>query len=209
MIMKNILSMTVAAMLALGCVSGHWITLKNGQEVSQSEIDKDNLHCLERAALIYPYAAAISSSGSGTSGQSSTNCSKFGSGVNCTTTGGGYTAPTISTADGNITNRVNYYKTCITALGYKQIFIQDPEIGRDAATSNHERPVIIGCKFGSDSGCGQGESCRSAKGGGTECRKSDGSSTYERPVIVDCTSNSDCVKGQSCRSKSGGGSVCR
>lgn len=65
------------------------------------------------------------------------------------------------------------------------------------AVSNHN----MYCQ--SDINCSAGFSCRSKKGGGTECRARPDEHT------MSCQSDIDCSAGFSCRSKTGGGTECR
>jgi hypothetical protein len=65
------------------------------------------------------------------------------------------------------------------------------------AVSNHN----MYCQ--SDKDCTDGFSCRSKKGGGTECRAKPDEHT------MSCQSDIDCSAGFSCRSKTGGGTECR
>ena len=65
------------------------------------------------------------------------------------------------------------------------------------AVSNHN----MYCQ--SDKDCTDGFSCRSKKGGGTECKARPNEHT------MNCQSDIDCSAGFSCRSKTGGGTECR
>lgn len=161
--MRNFLAIIAAAMLICGC-GGQWVTLKNGQSVSESEINKDKLYCQREAAVLFPYSAAINSSGGSSSSTSSTNCTKYGSSVDCTTYGGGYRAPTVTTADGNASNREKYYRSCLNALGHKLEFIPDVS---DVTTSTNLLSTGSYCTTNSD--CGSGEICMRPNHGGGEC----------------------------------------
>lgn len=67
-------------------------------------------------------------------------------------------------------------------------------------------PAIRACETSTD--CGQGQSCRSSKGGGTECR-SPAEATLGASTGITCSVDADCSKGRSCRSRKGGGNECR
>lgn len=161
--MRNFLAITAAAMIIAGC-GGQWVTLKNGQSVSESEISRDKLNCQREAALLFPYSAAINSSGGSSPITSSTNCTKFGSSVDCTTYRGGYSAPTVTTADGNASNREKYYRSCLDALGHKLEFIPDVS---NVTTSTNLLSAGSYCTTNSD--CGSGEICMRPNHGVGEC----------------------------------------
>lgn len=204
--MKSFLAITVVAMLTVSC-GGQYVLLKNGQNVSESETKNDELSCKRDAASLFPYAAAVSGSGV-QSGGGSANCNQYVNRIDCSMSGG-YATSSITTSDGNASNREKHYKLCMAALGYKWEFVADGnDAGNyDVATSTNEPTAIMGCKSNSD--CGQGEACRSTKGGGTECRGSGTSLDYKRQTKNECKSSSDCSLGKSCRSIKGGGTECR
>lgn len=157
----------IFVILVVGCAPGHWVMLKHGHPADPSEIRADSLACERDAAFTYPFAPVVTSKGGGSSGSSYTNCSSLGYSVNCDTYGGGYTAPTVTTSDGNEGTRQRFYKSCMAALGYERIFVPDPRVSTrtDSADSRAARMI---CERRSD--CEAGKDCRSKAGGGTECR---------------------------------------
>ncbi len=169
-ISANIFLGYLTIILLAGCATGYWVTLKNGHPADTAEMRMDSLKCEREAAQTYPYAQVINSSGGGASGSSNTTCYGSGSYVNCNTSGGGYTAPRITTSDGNARRRSDYYDSCMAAFGYERIFVSD-EANRNRTSSSRtyvDNPGVMECERNSD--CGQGRRCRSKKGGGTECR---------------------------------------
>ncbi len=72
-----------------------------------------------------------------------------------------------------------------------------------SACANQYNTATMECY--SDNDCLSGQSCRSKKGGGSECR----GSAISLARTSECQSESDCAYGQSCRSKKGGGTECR
>jgi len=184
--MKNFLAITVAAILMVGC-GGQYVLLKNGQNVSESETKNDELSCKRDAASLFPYAAAVSGSGA-QSGGGSANCNQYGNRIDCSMSGG-YASSSIKTSDGNASNREKHYKLCMAALGYKWEFVENDTISDsadfDSATMSSDLNVFKECENNLD--CGQGETCRSTNGGGTECRKRGGSVVYKRQENMGCT----------------------
>lgn len=196
LIMKKAFILFFFVLFVSGCVSGRWVTTKNGQSVTEAEFLKDNLACEEKAAMLYPYVAATTSEGGGSPAITNMNCSRFGTSINCSSTSGAYTAPTVTTTDGNAANRENYKANCIAALGYDSIFIDDS----------------LNMECINNSQCGYGKSCRSVKTGGTRCVNSDDapqSTSTESANLMGCRTSSDCPSGKSCRSKQNGGAECR
>ena len=84
-------------------------------------------------------------------------------------------------------------------------------VGLIKPTSAHadESSEFLACT--TDSDCESGNSCRSRKGGGTECRSRVSGIAYlsTDEHSQQCFTDSDCPSNQSCRSKSKGGTMCK
>lgn len=184
-----------------GCSTDKWVVLKNGQTVSETEMNMDGLKCEREAAATYPYVPVSVSIADGSSSESNTVCAPWGNTIRCTTSGGRTSAPLVLTRDANSDKREQFQKSCMTALGYRRVTVQ-PDTGdaHPAATTSYTLRPVRACESNTD--CEQGKSCRSTIGGGTECRKASAE-------IMACRSNADCAEGRSCRSSKGGGTECR
>lgn len=156
-----------AAILVAGCAAGHWVLLKHGQPADVAETRADTITCERDAAITYPFAPVTTSKGGGSSSRSQTNCSSFGDSLDCVTYGGGNTAPTVTTSDGNERSRKKFYESCMAALGYEKLFIRDRTASANAVSADSQA-VRRSCEKSAD--CQAGQNCRSTSGGGTECR---------------------------------------
>jgi hypothetical protein len=133
----------IMVLSVFGCATGQWITLKNGGPVGASETRIDSLRCEREAATTYPFAQVITSSGGGGLDSSQTTCSGSGTFVNCNTSGGGYSSPTVSTSDGNAVRRASYYKSCMTALGYQRVFVKNTAVNAGQPSTNDRTAKYI------------------------------------------------------------------
>lgn len=160
----------LACLVLAGC--GHQVLYKNGQPANPAELRVDSLNCERDAARTYPFAQVISSTGGSSTSSVTTNCSPgiYGS-LSCNSSGFSGAAPTISTVDGNSDNRQRYYASCMSALGYYQVFISNDQTNYRQQTSDRS---VLGapnmCRSSAD--CATGQSCRSipGTGGRLECR---------------------------------------
>ena len=101
-------------------------------------------------------------------------------------------------------------KFLIKVLFFSFILSQGNFATADLMDSINNFFIKRSCNSSSD--CQNGYSCRSTKGGGTECRISSSQSSQSVEKIVDglsCMVSADCLSGSSCRSKKGGGAECR
>ena len=121
---KNFL-LFILAMSMVGCATEKWVMQKNGQAVSDAEMNMDSLRCEREAAKTYPYAPESASIPSGYSGGSSTTCVPVGNTIRCNTSGGGSPAPLVLPYDGNSDRREKFQGKCMAALGYQRIPIQN------------------------------------------------------------------------------------
>lgn len=187
-------------MLLAGCAQYEWH--KDG--AGQIDFDRDVYECQTEAAKLFPAQFVTYSVGSHSQGPSTTNCFGAGSSITCSTDHGIQRPPSSYSVDANAENRYDALKQCIHARGWKRI-----EVGTSlrAPNTNDGRAFSGNMACGTDSDCPVGLSCRSKKGGGTECRP--GQEQGLRPENVACGIDSDCPSGFSCRSKKGGGTECR
>lgn len=201
---KNFLPLALTAFF-VGCATEAWVIQKNGQVVSEAELNMDKYRCEREAAAAYPYAPESVSIPSGYSSGSSTTCVPVGNTIRCNTSGGATPAPQVLSYDGNSSRRKEFQERCMAALGYQRVQIQTPEASEYVpTTSNYSRPAIRNCETNAD--CGVGKSCRSSEGGGTECRST---TSFGASPILACKTSADCKQGENCRSKKGGGTECR
>ena len=157
----------ILSLLVVGCATGQWITLKNGNPANASETRIDSLRCEREAAFTYPFAQVITSSGGGGSGSSYTTCSGSGSFVNCNTSGD-YSSPTVSTSDGNAERRANFYNSCMTALGYQRIFVKrsssDVDTHQPLTDDGTEKYIVVAGGYCNESAdCVRGLACSNNK----------------------------------------------
>lgn len=131
---KNFLPFILAIFL-VGCVTGEWVIQKNGQVVSEVELNMDKLRCEREAAVIYPYAPESVSIPSGYSSGSSTTCVPVGHTIRCDTSGGTTPASQVLTYDGNADSRKEFQEKCMAALGYQRIEIKKSK-------TNTVRPIV-------------------------------------------------------------------
>lgn len=156
----------ILALSVFGCATGQWITLKNSRPADASETRIDSLRCEREAATTYPFAQVITSSGGGSSGSSYTTCSGSGSFVNCNTSGGGYSSPTVSTSDGNAGRRASYYESCMAALGYQRVFVKDSAVNAAQPLTNDgtEKYIVEAGGYCNESAdCVRGLACSNHK----------------------------------------------
>lgn len=200
----------VSPIFMSGCAQYQW--QKYG--ATQSDFNRDTYECETEAAIIYPTQIVTQQVTSGYTTPSTTNCygtgSAYGnsgyiygnSNTNCTTIPGQYVPGITARVDVNVNNRAQAAKQCMYARGWQLIRVdQTARNTNSSANTYDDRKSIFECEISAD--CGQGRSCRSRKGGGTECRDDD------RESIIECNSSADCGQGRSCRSRKGGGTECR
>lgn len=113
----------ILAIFLVGCATEEWVMQKNGQAVSEAELNMDKLRCEREAAVTYPYAPASVSIPNGYSSGSSTTCVPVGKTIRCDTSGGATPAPQVFSYDGNSSRRTEFQERCMSALGYKSISI--------------------------------------------------------------------------------------
>jgi len=101
-----------ATITLVGCATGHFVTLKNGELANAAQLRVDRLKCEQQAVITYPFVQVI---GVGYL------CGEF---LKC---GEGTSAvPTVTITDGNATKRGNFYASCMAAFGYQDVFIERP-----------------------------------------------------------------------------------
>ena len=199
--MHKLLKLLTSAlvMLLAGCAQYEWH--KDG--AGQIDFDRDVYECQTEAAKLFPAQFVTYSVGSYSQGPSTTNCFGAGSSITCSTDQEIQRTPSSYSVDANAKNRDNTLIRCIHARGWKKV-----EVGSmRPASTNDGRAFSGNMACGTDQDCPVGLSCRSRKGGGTECRAG-----HEQGMMLEnmaCGSNSDCPSGLSCRSKKGGGTECR
>lgn len=196
-----------------GCAQYRW--QKYG--ATQSDFNRDVYECQTEAAKTYPTQVVTQQVTSGYTTPSTTHC--YGSGsaygnsdyaygnstVNCTTMPGEHVPGVTATVDANGENRSLAAKQCMYARGWQLIQVTSSSQALEPQVPQPHSQDFA-CAVNSD--CLSGYSCRSRKGGGTECR-----SNYQvlqpHSQEMACAANSDCPNGSSCRSKKGGGTECR
>lgn len=87
--MNKILIVAIAAILAAGCQKKVWV--KPG--ATQQSFSADKANCMAQAYQAAPMVNRQVNLGAGTTNPYHTNCNQYGSTINCTTQGGGYTPP--------------------------------------------------------------------------------------------------------------------
>ncbi|MBK6973515.1 MAG: hypothetical protein IPH26_11440 [Sterolibacteriaceae bacterium] len=189
----------VFSALLAGCgPTYYWV--KPG--ATNSDWNLDSTECRVYATGAVPRNPQQIQLSTGYRNSSITNCSSFGSTMNCTTTGGEYVPPTYWAYDANDGVRSDAVNLCMYRKGWQRATAEELDAKR-AKQATYEQPSMMQCQ--SDGDCEHGKSCRSRSGGGSECR----ASTNERAIAMDCQVSSDCPPGKACRSRAGGGTVCR
>ena len=103
----------LCVVLLAGCAVG-W-TRPN---TSESEFNQDRYECQQQAAQMYPVMMVQRTNGVGYQTSAQTNCTSYGSSMNCTTTGGNYVPPATVTEDSNLNNRNSAFGSCLNSKGY-------------------------------------------------------------------------------------------
>jgi len=98
------------ALLLVGCAGMGWS--KPGS--SQADFYNDKNDCDRQAAQTFP--VAMGSTGSGYQAPTTTNCTRVGNNVDCTSFPGAYSAP--QQQDMNAMPRLNYVTSCLKSKGY-------------------------------------------------------------------------------------------
>lgn len=109
--MKNIAIVSITAIAISGCAGFGWS--KPGG--TQMDFDSDNMHCTRESASLYP--TVMVNSGLSYQAPVITNCSSYGSQINCFSTPGASVPPTQT--DANALARIMYWDMCIRAQGWK------------------------------------------------------------------------------------------
>jgi hypothetical protein len=102
-----------ATITLVGCATGHFVTLKNGELANAAQLRVDRLKCEQQAVITYPFVQVI---------QRQFLCDEL---QNCNGKGTS-AAPTVIITDGNATKRGNFYASCMAASGYQDVFIERP-----------------------------------------------------------------------------------
>lgn len=131
---KKFLPFVLAAFL-VGCATEAWVIQKNGQVVSEAELNMDKLRCEREAAATYPYVPVSVSIPDGSSNGSNTICAPWGNTIRCTTSGGGSSPPLVLTRDANSDRRDQFQKSCMAALGYQRIPTQNSDVNSEKSIS--------------------------------------------------------------------------
>lgn len=170
--MSSIWIRSAIACLALsvgGCASYQWV--KPG--ASQQEFSRDRYECQAEAARLFTSAYIPQQISSGYVSPSSTYCNGSGSAygignsvydsgsTSCTTYPGQAIAPVSIPVDVNTSSRREMEVACMYARGWSRVKVTEV---REETT----RVLPLVCEI--DAHCAHGQSCRSRKGGGTECR---------------------------------------
>jgi hypothetical protein len=149
------------------CAVGTTVLLKNGRPPTNAELSADELNCERQAALTYPFAQALSTRTEESLSGTQTNCSGSGGYISCNTYGSGPSS-NLQTTDANAVNRQNYFVKCLATLGYEAVYL--PPEKKSAIVASEGYVGTLSCERNAD--CATGQSCRSKKGGGSECRPS-------------------------------------
>jgi hypothetical protein len=170
--MRSILSRSTFVCLLLslvGCASYQWV--KPG--ASKQDFSRDQYECQSDAARLYPAAFVAQQISSGYVSPSSTYCSGDGSAYGigtsvygsasstCTTYPGQVIAPVSIPIDVNSSNRDRSAEACMYSRGWSLV-----KVSKNREPTPQAAPMS--CE--TDANCSFGQSCRSRKGGGTECR---------------------------------------
>jgi hypothetical protein len=146
-ILACIALMIMATFLLSGCGSGQYVLFKNGQPSKESEFNQDKFKCKQLAAQAHPFAQAIQHGlvpQNKNTGNYSTNCNPAAGtsgGFSCTTTsspiinnGSWYESSydqqlltSMQGSDANQGNRIQFYNDCMAALGYREVYIEQPQ----------------------------------------------------------------------------------
>ncbi len=115
--LNNILAIMVicTGFLMQGCAPIGWQHSYKGQ----AEFGTDKYQCENNAARVYPPALAVEQVADGYRTPVQTNCKKFKDEVRCTTYGGDYVQPVMSTVDTNEINRGSLFSSCMQSLGWE------------------------------------------------------------------------------------------
>lgn len=105
----------VAGFLFQGCTPMGWQNALKGQ----TEFSSDNYQCEANAARLYPPIITLEQIASSYRTPTHTNCRKINKEMQCTTYGGDYIPPIISTIDANEQNRNSLFRSCMQSLGWE------------------------------------------------------------------------------------------
>lgn len=98
-----------------GCAPIGW----QHQIKEQNEFGVDKFQCEKSAAQLYPPALAVKQVANGYRTPVQTNCKTIKNEIRCTTYGGDYVAPVMTTVDVNEENRRSIFKSCMQSLGWE------------------------------------------------------------------------------------------
>lgn len=168
-LMKSSLAFLCVLLLLSGCAQYRWF--KPG--ATQSDFNVDSYECQVQAAAVYPTHVVSQQITPTYVNPSTTNCHTTGyvygrASVHCTTTPGAVVPGVVSTIDVNARNRDQIKKNCMVARGWELREVDDS--GAPVNSVSSTRSVGAGMMCQVDSDCTSGKSCRSVRGGGTECR---------------------------------------
>ena len=105
----------IGGFLFQGCTPMGWQHLVKGQ----TEFSSDKYQCEGNAARLYPAIITVEQIAAGYRTPTQTNCRKIGNEVQCTTYGGDYVPPVMSTVDVNERNRESIFNSCMRSLGWE------------------------------------------------------------------------------------------
>jgi len=114
-IKATIPTIIIAGFLLQGCAPMGWQHALKGQR----EFSSDKYQCEGNAARLYPPIITVEQIASGYRTPTQTNCRKIGNEVQCTTYGGDYIPPVMSTVDFNERNRDSLFDSCMRSLGWE------------------------------------------------------------------------------------------
>ena len=107
--------LVISGLLFQGCAPMGWQHPIKGQ----TEFSSNKYECERNAARLYPPIITVEQIASGYRTPTQTNCRKIGNEVQCTTYGGDYIPPVMSTVDVNERNRGSIFDSCMQSLGWE------------------------------------------------------------------------------------------
>ena len=156
--MSRLFSCFLLVLSISGCATYSWYHPYKGT----NEFNQDKYTCIQQSAQAFPVVVKQSTYGTGYTSPSHTTCSSYYGQMNCTTTPGTYVPPVTSSVDVNEGNRTQAFNSCMIANGWS--------LRKDNGSVGNEYSMSSSMECLTNADCRDGESCRSKKGGGTECR---------------------------------------
>ncbi len=109
----KMIQLAVLCVFLVACgTTDSYIWVKHEKPASQRDFDLDDMQCTREAATTYPRDDVSYTAGT----PRTMSCARFGSGVNCTESGGEKTYSYDANADG----RTRFWNTCMSSKGWSK-----------------------------------------------------------------------------------------